>query len=83
MCLDGIHMSTEFRSPTINWEAGLAVSNIPGGAVEPFGHAHFRHPLIIKFFTGTDVSAEYQEFSCMFRPPKRGLFRVKKERKKN
>ena len=76
-------MHTDFRSPMTNCNVGLAVSNFPGGAVEPFGHAHFRHPSFIKFFTRTDVSAEYQEFSCMFRPPKRGLFREKEKKRKN
>ena len=44
MCLDEIHMATEFRSPTINWEAGLAVSIFPGGALEPFCDANFKDP---------------------------------------
>ena len=42
--LDALHLPAEFRLPTINWEAGLAVSIFPGGALEPFCDANFKDP---------------------------------------
>ena len=66
-----VDMPLKFRWPMTNCMVGLAISNVPGGAVEWFGHAHFRHPLIIKFFTGPDIYTEFHEFSFMLRPPKR------------
>ena len=78
-----VDMPAEFCWPSLNFglSIGLAIFNFPGGAVESFGHAHFRHPLIIEFFTGPDVYTEFQEFSCMFRPPKRHLLTVKQSKK--
>ena len=65
-----VNMPVKFRWARTNCKVGLAVSNFPGGAVELFGHARFRQPIFIEFFTGPDVYTEFQEFSCMLRPPK-------------
>ena len=43
-----VDMPAEFCWPTTNLNVGLsiglAIFNFPGGAVDSFGHAHFRHP---------------------------------------
>ena len=48
VCFNDVDMPAEFCWPTTNFNVGLsiglAIFNFPGGAVESFGHAHFRHP---------------------------------------